>query len=376
MSTPVLPNELSGFDQPVESNSQDNPRPVKKKKSAASKHWNSFLKLVRRVHLYSGIFMFPFVLLYGFTGWFFNHPRYFTGDEFTYVSILESESENNPTLIDPDTMARQVVEEMQLESFIVNGPQEIELTDDRSPQLTGYLTYTVNAEGGTHQISIHPVTGKGEVYTTYSQNADADTDASEPRNPLAAITGVQIRDNVLQQAQELIPSALESNGLEAGTVNTGRRAPSLMFSANVDGAPAVVTYNLGNGSISALRVDAEDEFHLKSLLQRLHLARSYAPHMNAKWLWAVQVDLMFASMVFWGISGLLMWWQIKRTRSWGTVFLIASIISAAVLIIGMMDQFKYAGGRGGGRRASISNQMNYSSLASVATDNHEHKTLG
>jgi hypothetical protein len=65
------------------------------------------------------------------------------------------------------------------------------------------------------------------------------------------------------------------------------------------------------------------------------MAHGYGVQMNSRWFWAIAVDLMFASMCFWGLSGVVMWWQIKRTRRIGFVLLIASAIVAVWLAIGM-----------------------------------------
>ena len=52
---------------------------------------------------------------------------------------------------------------------------------------------------------------------------------------------------------------------------------------------------------------------------------------NARWFWAVIVDLMAGVMCFWGVSGLLMWWQLKATRKLGTVILVLSAIVATAI---------------------------------------------
>src|SRR6476661_6325569 len=41
---------------------------------AGVRSWNRTMRVVRRVHLYSGLFLFPWVMLYGFTALLFNHP--------------------------------------------------------------------------------------------------------------------------------------------------------------------------------------------------------------------------------------------------------------------------------------------------------------
>src|SRR5262245_33925407 len=46
-------------------------RPVRRPWYRVAMHW------VRRIHLYSGLFMFPWVMLYGITALLFNHPGAF-----------------------------------------------------------------------------------------------------------------------------------------------------------------------------------------------------------------------------------------------------------------------------------------------------------
>jgi hypothetical protein len=160
--------------------------------------------------------------------------------------------------------------------------------------------------------------------------------------------GVEIPDNPLEQVQAEVPTILKRFGLAEGEASTGRRAPSLVFSAEADGVPYVVSYNLGNGLISAVREDDPREMETKSFLQRLHLSRTYAPQLNTRWIWALLVDAMFLSMVFWGVSGLLMWWQVKRTRWIGTGVLLSSFAFAAYLGVAMHGELTTTAGRGGG----------------------------
>jgi hypothetical protein len=40
-------------------------------------------------------------------------------------------------------------------------------------------------------------------------------------------------------------------------------------------------------------------------------------------------------MVFWAVSGLFMWWQIKAVRGWGAVVLAASAAVATLMALGM-----------------------------------------
>lgn len=73
----------------------------------------------------------------------------------------------------------------------------------------------------------------------------------------------------------------------------------------------------------------------RSYLLCLHRAHGYPNTKNARYWWAYAVDAMFLCMVFWGFSGVFMWWQIKRTRVIGFVLLFASGVIAAYLAFAM-----------------------------------------
>ena len=95
--------------------------------------------------------------------------------------------------------------------------------------------------------------------------------------------------------------------------------------------------SLQSGRVSVIG-EGNGQIGWRRYLLRLHMAHGYPVQKNVRWYWAVCVDAMFATMVFWGFSGLLMWWQIKRTRLLGAIFLIISAVVATWLAIGMHTQ--------------------------------------
>lgn len=66
-------------------------------------------------------------------------------------------------------------------------------------------------------------------------------------------------------------------------------------------------------------------FNSPSFLERMHRRRGFQHDYGLEDAWAVSVDLMIVAMVFWGLSGLWMWWELRATRSWGVLCLIAGI---------------------------------------------------
>jgi hypothetical protein len=112
--------------------------------------------------------------------------------------------------------------------------------------------------------------------------------------------------------------------------------PELRFLVEADGRTWTATCNLLTGSVTGKPgSDAAEPISTRRFLLRLHLAHGYPGGLNARWLWAVVVDVMAGVMVFWGLSGLLMWWQIKATRGLGVLLLAISAVVAAGLVFGM-----------------------------------------
>lgn len=141
-----------------------------------------------------------------------------------------------------------------------------------------------------------------------------------------------------------------------------RRFPDLEFNAKVNGKPARLRLTHRplprNNPNSALQTDTATgsqhadnqsgyradlstagtyprEMRLRRYLLRLHMAHGYPVEKNTRWFWVIAVDVMFVSMCFRGLSGVVMWWQIKRTRRIGFLLLLASAAVAPGLAIGM-----------------------------------------
>ena len=58
-----------------------------------------------------------------------------------------------------------------------------------------------------------------------------------------------------------------------------------------------------------------------AMLERFHRRRGYTTGYALDTVWAVSVDLVIAAMVFWVLSGLWMWWEMKVTRPLGALAL-------------------------------------------------------
>ncbi len=59
-------------------------------------------------------------------------------------------------------------------------------------------------------------------------------------------------------------------------------------------------------------------FRSNAFLERFHRRRGFATGYGLDTAWAVAVDLAIVAMVFWVLSGLWMWWEMKATWRLGT----------------------------------------------------------
>jgi hypothetical protein len=76
-------------------------------------------------------------------------------------------------------------------------------------------------------------------------------------------------------------------------------------------------------------------FHSGAFLSRLHRRRGYQQPYGADRLMAVAVDAVVVAMVFWGMSGLWMWWEMRATRGWGFVSMAAGLGIFVLLLVAL-----------------------------------------
>ena len=99
---------------------------------------------------------------------------------------------------------------------------------------------------------------------------------------------------------------------EKGTITIVRQDPI---------TPRRITYTPADGKLLVER----EVFRAPSFLERMHRRRGYRHKYALEDLWAFSVDLVIVAMVFWGASGLWMWWELKPTRRWGTICVAAGV---------------------------------------------------
>lgn len=69
-----------------------------------------------------------------------------------------------------------------------------------------------------------------------------------------------------------------------------------------------------------------------AFLERYHRRRGYATGYALDTAWAVTVDLLIAATVIWALSGLWMWWEMKRTRLVGALAALGGVTVFAAYV--------------------------------------------
>jgi hypothetical protein len=303
------------------------------------------LMWVRRAHLYLGLFLFPWAVLYGVSAFLFNHPTAFSdapSKDFDKSAISGSPLADVPSLRQQaEDVLKTLNEQQKPETPYTLGTGEIRYSRD-------FAFATVKNQGHLLNVLIDPRNGSGSIRTTVDQpkpppppkapfamgNAPnpgrGGGGGRAPRQDESGSTSLKVPNNLYDRMLATMPTLLEKTGQTVGEV-TVTSVPEIIFPIEAEGKTWIATYNPKAGTLSGKLPGEPAELGWRRFLLRLHTAHGYPGEVNARWSWAVIVDVMAFVMCFWGISGLFMWWQIKATRKLGAVVLVLSAIAATVL---------------------------------------------
>jgi hypothetical protein len=115
--------------------------------------------------------------------------------------------------------------------------------------------------------------------------------------------------------EEIASQILRDIGLD-GThaVHGGRNGKPLVIDRRHALTPRQITFDPSKNKITVER----EEFRTSNFMERMHRRRGYNSY-GLENAWGFTVDVAVVMMVFWSLSGLWLWWEIKPTRRWGAV---------------------------------------------------------
>jgi hypothetical protein len=93
--------------------------------------------------------------------------------------------------------------------------------------------------------------------------------------------------------------------------------------------PRRITYTAKDSRL----VIEEQVLRLPSFLEGLHRRRGYGRGPVLEDVWAFSVDLVILAMVFWALSGIWMWWEVRSTRRWGALCTSVGVLLFAFFVL-------------------------------------------
>lgn len=106
-----------------------------------------------------------------------------------------------------------------------------------------------------------------------------------------------------------------------------------------DGRPLVIDrqHPLGNRRLTwrpetGKLVIERETIGAPAFLERLHRRRGFQHPYALEDTWAFTVDLTVITMVFWALSGVCLWWELRPTRTFGTLSALAGVLLFAFFL--------------------------------------------
>ncbi len=119
--------------------------------------------------------------------------------------------------------------------------------------------------------------------------------------------------------REISTQLLASLGLE-GMHNVNKRGENIVVMRQDALSPKRITLSPDKKVVVEKMV-----WDTSGILEHMHRRRGYQQPYLTDNIWAVSVDLFNTAVVFWILSGLWMWWEMKVTRGYGTLCFLGGV---------------------------------------------------
>jgi hypothetical protein len=288
--------------------------------------------LLRRLHALVGLFLIPWAAFYGFTAILFNHPSLWSEQPGQVLGAAEIEGTALASLPAPAELAEQVIAALRKHQAKAGGQgTALRLVH---PERAGYSydKVLVYARAGAEQYSLAMdfPGGTATVRPRPAPRAPADS------APFAVSSGLAVDSSPAEQIKRGVPEALERLGIHADQVTIPGGMPELVFQVEHDGKVWRVVYQPQRGSLTGrVADDAVGEMAARKVLTKMHVASGYPGRWNLRWGWALGIDAIGIGLLFWAMSGLVMWWQLRGLRALGMLILLSSLACAGYVGAGM-----------------------------------------
>lgn len=283
--------------------------------------------LVRRVHMYLGLLLLPWLLFFGLSGILFNHPN--IGEEVHGQRIQNSGEHALQAWPAADT-ANEVIAKLNAQGGSLSLAQEV------PPSWDGYAILTAKRDDGQETIIWDVEKARGIWVERKAR--------PEPGDPHFPRASVELPHRRSQQLGASVQALLKDQGRESQLELRPhpKIGPRLrLVAVDEQGQSWNLVYASASGQVSGRKRDHAPAIGLSQLLGNMHTTHHFPMKIGARWFWALFEDLLGLSMVIWSISGMIMWWQLKKTRRWGLVSVAAALLIAGSVMVATAQDINF-----------------------------------
>lgn len=305
---------------------------------------------VRRWHMYSSLILLPWVILYACTAFLFNHPTFFGDAPFVAYSASDLQGTPLEKKVDLKELAQKVVQSWEANQ---ESKGRMKLTDTIEPRYSRDFAFATSKKDGVETNILLDVMGNhGTVRTQPPVQVKKETPAPfaigkgtstfPPRGnpgasrPVASAEKIGLPDGLHERFLKALPTILEKTRMPLGSLVV-TSVPDLIFSVDYDNQSWQVQFNPMLGSLDGklLTELQPGQLSWRRFFLRLHTLHGYNGGIGPRWVWALLVDLVSITMLYWVASGLWMWWQMRSARKLGAILLLSGFFLVTWLATGL-----------------------------------------
>ncbi|HEX6243676.1 MAG TPA: PepSY domain-containing protein [Polyangiales bacterium] len=291
------------------------------------------LRVVRRLHMYAGLVLMPWLMFFGLSGMLFNHPNLGEQVEGQRVSAEDLSTLSQLQPWRPSAVAADVIEALN-HADASGGPYRLDPAFDSG--FVGYAVMNAPAPDGGYMLILDVAGARGVLVHKVARKSEEGS--SFPRLTLALpeYSSATLERHVqgLLSARKL-PHAAELHAHP-------KIAPELRLRAlDAQGQAWNLSYDVRTGELSGRRADRFPNLGISQLLASMHKTHHFTLEFGPLWLWALFEDLLGLAMVVWALTGIVMWWQLKRTRLVGVISLAVALGVAGSVMFGTLHSLTF-----------------------------------
>lgn len=283
------------------------------------KRKNYFL-LARKIHMYAGLIMIPYLLFFGISGFIFNHPTFLSNRT---SSSFNMDNKKGWQALFPDIqiLARSLTDSLRARGVIKEG-RVANLQYDQS------MIIRKKTDQGDYRMEIDVPSSNARLLVL----PDFVDHSRLPGGQVMLDKATVAHDQILEVSNKV----LNEHGAKSGHTRI-QRFPRLMFDIKNKTQNYRVTYNLSNGNYRLQDLNKR-RFKVSYFFTNLHEQHGYPPgRFSIKTLSTFLADCFAILLIIWGITGLYMWYKFKRYHAIGAVLLSIAIVGAFLIIMLQTD---------------------------------------